>query len=1505
MTDFTVHTAGSVVIDNDPRTIKPNQLTYAKDNELFGDTQGGDMSYSALPSSSEAFTLPSVPTQFQYVRIKFDPAATTYNFNFKDVNGNAIGAGTVTIVVNPLWTKTDFVSAINTAINPFGYTASFDNSPVPTGFWFPFTIYLTSGSTPIEFSARQFETISGETSELEVYTLQDAFNPLGATSGQLQLIKSVQLQKYLFILSKSLDNEAFGFGYATPNQSGVWTYTSLILSNKLTVSDSQPIDFKAEEIANNQFAFYWTDNTEKPKVLYVPIDLSSPLKYNMTDYETSTQGQQSLESIAEQTNLQIQNPAIVQFSEQLESGGSLSSGTWFYFVQVGMNQNYSEWSPASEGIPVFTEGTSGGAQGAEVRGDKTPATTSKINKIFIDGVDPRVYNSVRVAALLNQGGAFTAQIIGEYSPTILDFFIEHTGNEVTEDIDFRSLPPVQEVILQSKSLEIKKNRLNLFNNVVAVDGELDDVFSGVTLGQDREALDSTGKVSFVQDPIFRVGLNADYWTGSGGEQTITFDNDSTNGFFDTGSFNLATREFTVPSTGDYTLTINLYTQTVQSEGNFYGVRSFYVINTTNGDKYCVGEISQSDIASNLTQNKTISQTVTLTAGHVLVFKYIAVNDTTGSTAYGILAGDGRLNSTSFSASRAVTAFPSKSLTVGEYQLPENVATKVGYMVNEQYAFFARVHYTNGYVSSWRYIGNYSFGDGSQFAFIDNAALTTTGGTFDTYSYFLTVNGIDVSSIKDEARWIEIGRAICNPTILGTGIFIPSHGNIGSDVYGGGFKTGLYTANTNTATSYGNAISNTSDFRLFGVIVCPDWIASNEKPQFQQGDYIVAYGQPQILSSIKGLVGGGNKFGGVTDMNGVYIPNTNISPTTYDIEDGAYSGFNINSPILSNTPLSKYLYAAKVNDGSFDTLAVEGMAITLDSKIIPNAGTGSGNDQGLYYVQYVRPISNQYDLENVRIVSCNHFIEINPSVSDILPQQNVFGGDTYTQKTYVKVLYNARNPDATNSGTLTSFIGMYSQNKINQQLRFVEGTDNKPFPLGNNLSDYLFSTYTAQEQFNIDAGYTWYLPLLNGVPYNPKYPQQSKYLSRIWYSENKPIGSLQDWYRTILPNNFKDLSAKDGEGVALIDTNDVMIAIQPYAVSTLPYQSDVALSSADGSIYIGNGGVYAQRENKVSTYGSSYKSAVLAAENLAGNTQVYWYSDTAKALMRYGNDGIRSLSNQDGWRTWFLNAANFISGEFDIVMGYDRNRRLIFVTARAVNEAVPAWNNATTYNLNDYVRYTPTNPNNYQNFEQLPDIYRALSTNTNTTPHNNPAVWQYISTENLDYYNYWTAMYNENMNGFQGYFSLLPSRYEIFDGKPMCRRVVAPLNIVYDLFGGTGVLQWMDSSGVFKQGSFELEWVATKQGLTPNRIKSLALQVGMNHNVSNNPTLIVSTENQESTMASTDFDFRQGLLGVGVFPDHDDEPLIGEYFKIKLTSTLGYRIYSLVSHFYQRARNIFS
>jgi hypothetical protein len=1490
MKDFQVLSIGGVSLDKDARSLNPNEMSYALDSDLLGDEAGQQSSIFPLPSSLFLFDIPPVPKQYQFVRAKFvEGSGNTYAFVIRNLAGVTLSSFGITTI--PSWTLTDFVNAINVIINANGLTAVADDQQ---GDWFSLGIYATAFDTPIGYVLTQTEDEGTGAVEQTIFTLQDFFT----TESQFKPLEGHQIGERLFVFSKSLSGEAYAIGYASKDDNQVWTYNHLLITKDFNFDENKVIEIQSEEVGNGQFGIYWTDFNEKPKVLYTPTDMSSPLKYTMANFEVAGNGLFTLESIADQTNLQIQNFARIKFLEQLESGGNLESGTWFYYVQSGIGRNYSEWSAASEPITVFSVNTISKSAGAFVQGDKTPVITSKANKLEIVGINPKTYDTFRVAAVLNQGGVYSAILIGEYNTVEGVNTITHSGKENSiQDLDRNLLPPVSDVFLLAENIQVKKNRMNLANVEIDAEEDLSSVFSDVTLGQTRAELESVGFVNFESENLVRAS-RTNLTLSSTGTQRIPINNVTTPNFNIGGLFDIATHQITIGVAGEYKVGYN-FNYTVFLNGAFKPTE-IYILNETTGQKYVYRTRNANPTFSGTTTSLNFTEfgeeNVTLAFGDVL--SLFITTGLGGSTSTIV-------NEAVISLTRNVADYALKDIKVGEYQLPENIATKLGYMVNERYSFFGRVEYKTGLKGEWHPIGKYRFDNGISFpAAVSDADLTDTVSTEDAkvYSYGLTINGLDITSIKDKIRRIEIGRALCNPTILGTGVFIASNGSTGGS--GGFFNTGLYTGNTDAAT-YGSVNNDTSNNRYFGMMLSPDWMTGDLKPQFQTGDKLIVYGTPAPYAS-QIIAGGSNKWGGYKEFFGYFFANP---VSVIDIEDAAYTEFNTNSRVLKNDIANRFLYANLSNDGTTQTMAAEGLAMSLGSRI--NNGTSINPDYGVYYVQYYRPIGGdsgvgQYSDLDDTIVSTNTFIDIEDSTSPLLPEIQVFGGDTYTQKTYTKVLYNAINPDPTKLGTLTSFIGFYSQNKINQQLRFVDRTfTNRPFPFGTSLNDYMFLTYEAGEQFQIDRGYTWENPTDYGRAFNPKIPPQRSFKSRIYYTQQKVLNSLEDSYRIFLPNDRKDLAAKDGAIHGLYDVNDVMIAIQENRVSVLPYQSDVAISGTE--VYIGNGGVYAQRENPISSFGVRIKSAAILAKNESGNVNVYWVSHNGNGLFRYGNDGIKNLSNLNGYRTWFLNNYELCNSEFDIILGFDQSRNDIFVTAKGWNRTVQPWVQGQTYTLGDRVTYGFASPsvNKYQTFERLTDIYTLIvpSTSSFTNPFDAPELWKYEPTSDISLYNYSTVIFNEKFNFFRGSFSLLPARYFSFNEKLIVPRGIANFNRLYDLFGGSSILQWLEESGTFKQGSFEAEWSVNKNGIIPKRFLSYGAIVGTDHIEANNPSTVLTTSTQTSDSNGSEFEFTNGQISEGVYTDHNDDPIISEFMKIRFISTSYYRLYSVVCQFYNKARTL--
>jgi len=597
MKDFQALSIGGVNVDKDPRSLQPNELSYAQDVEIFSTVAGQDTSASPLPSSANIYNIPVCPTQSQYVRLNYDNAAfVSYYYTITDSSGGYI-LNNVAIAVGA--NATAHVALISTAISGAGYAATLGNAPMGEEW---FSMKIEQSSTPVVYNIEQSSYDGTTITPVIVYTLQEAFNPVSAAVSNFQTLQTQEMDGMMFLWSRSVglcmgSNYAYQIGYAVKNQSGVWAYTQLVLTTKFGFPTNKVIEIQSEEINSGQYAFYWIDDTNKPKVVYVPTTLveNGILKYTLNNFLGGLEGLFTLDSIDIQTDLQIQNPARVNWSSQLETGGALEAGTDFYFVAVGINNNWSEWSPASEPITVFKASTTAPSAGAYIGGDKSVTVTSKANVVLITGADARAYNTIRLACLTNQGGAYSAVIVGEYAVTANEFYITHTGLESGSTVlDASSLPPVQDVFLSARNIQNKKNRLNLADVEIANDADLEDIFQAVTLGQTTDNLDSVGIVTFTSEALFKASTDVGGYVDSRrDQQRIKLNNDSTLGNFDNGGYFVNTFDnyaFTVPTTGNYSLSIYLRGGGRDPVHGYLGPVNMYVLNYTTGTKSLLVEM---------------------------------------------------------------------------------------------------------------------------------------------------------------------------------------------------------------------------------------------------------------------------------------------------------------------------------------------------------------------------------------------------------------------------------------------------------------------------------------------------------------------------------------------------------------------------------------------------------------------------------------------------------------------------------------------------------------------------------------------------------------------------------------------------------------------------------------------------------------------------------------------------------------------------------------------------
>lgn len=1268
MQDVQVNTfSGGLDFDSDLRTIKSDRYVDALNVETLSIEKNGVNSITPMKSSALAFSVPDIEAQAQYTKLKYE-ADVDIVFYFYDSTGTLIGQAFIDAATN-----TDFgafETAFTNAMFGYGYNVgSFTLSA--SGDYFIFLTIFAFNPVRLSFLWQ----VDGE--YYDEVIVQEAF-----LASKLTPIATWNVEDRLFVFSTTGSVTEIGIATKTTT----WSYTRILRTGYFVLPTTEAIDIRVEKVSNQSWAVYWTDNTNKPKVLYIPEAYTQDcvVKYTLSSWETPTSGYIIYNEVDEQTNLQlINNAGLVTYSNQLQSGGSLPSGGYRYSVRFGINgtENTTEWSVLTPNvIPVFKASTESPSSYIKIQGEKSGTATSKANVLLVQNALPSIYNFVELACVYNAGGANSAYIVGRFNITADEFEITHTGAETgTIALDVELLPQTDPVILKAKSLEIKKNRLNLANlEIGADDPALAAIASAITIGQGKYAMNGVGTLSNGAElgvTVSAVPAQAEAsWPFNSNTQSaiyigvpLKFSEIINN---PVGAYSSATGFWTATVSGDYRLTGR-----VGVTGDFRLSKPFDWGVYVNGISVASGKMSTTESLFDVSFSILAGQTVYLgfSAQFVTTINLLLTNNSGFTiTPVGVQNFD--------------------STEVGEYQLPVNCATKVGYMLNEKYALFIRFHYKTGYITAPYFIGYFD----NQWNGSDISLFTSSTGasTYETYSYFARLSGLNVSSIKNEINGVSIWRAECNPKVMGTGVVMPA------DVFGSGsYNSGFYASVPNGNGVYGSTYSVLSDQRLFSMFFSHD--TRLNQTQVSIGDTLKYFDAPKILNNVSGLYNvNGSQIGSFAEYYGEISSAQGVNAS---VADGRYTPFieaigEPNSQVAS-LKTGALRYRPNINIRNSASGSMENMSIATTGRLVPNT---IANDNGIYIAQYIRQIAGeQYDIESVKIVPTGTYLNVNELATGICPNLDVFGGDTYTQKNILKVRYWS---NINNTGVRCSFISYYGQQKINTQLFYNDYiADKTTYNLfgHENILNYLFPFENiegvVEEQFNYDRAYSANYPLFINA-YNPNLPSESKFVSRIYYSQQKPINSLQDFYRKVLALDFRDLDTKNGGIAAIRDVNNYMVAVQPRAVSVLPYLSDVAIGTqGGGQVLIGSGGVYNQRENIISTYGTGLQTCTLVGNNNNGNSTLYWFSPEFKKYCRYGGDGIRVLSDENSMRSFFLTMN--ADSEYDMIQTFDIEYSSVIMTWVSDNKTLVF--NERTNNFTTFASFVPSRYFFYQNMTLAP------------------------------------------------------------------------------------------------------------------------------------------------------------------------------------------------------------
>lgn len=540
-----------------------------------------------------------------------------------------------------------------------------------------------------------------------------------------------------------------------------------------------------------------------------------------------------------------------------------------------------------------------------------------------------------------------------------------------------------------------------------------------------------------------------------------------------------------------------------------------------------------------------------------------------------------------------------------------------------------------------------------------------------------------------------------------------------------------------------------------------------------------------------------------------------------------------------------------------------------------AGTGT------FYAQLVRNIDNPYGTHKQTIYRhpCASF--------DILPNDtvigknrySVFGGDTFTQGTYIKNRYMneaVRNAtdiswnqgftncnagqgmgDAARPGFASGF-KMYSQNRLNTQMRFT--TDDQFIYLGDTYdrTTWLEETDRYKDNFTYSDAYTPLFNIQQFAPFVKSVPVRYDMPTRVQWSSRAVVDSIGDRYREVLPLSFKDLDTTKGEITGAYPINGELVTWQRDSFDRQFFNARGQLvSDPDLNITIGEADVMSREGINMSIYGCTHRESIIKGRSDGGKDLVLWFNANTQQFIRFGADGTVVISERQPIASWLRENAKWVRNEhephdtYGIRGVWDERFREAIWTFTGVRTC-PSWTDGSNYPVGYAISFGA------DGFHGLGSIYRAKRNHT-SSPSTEVGVgadwtdfWELVPHTDKEYYTEFTVAWSEIANGFTTFYSHMPSIYMRWQDAFLTPHPIEK-NSVYVHRAGTPGVWWEDVNGESLSDDGYQELVYNEMPFEVKRY--YALQFSSDeapHRID------FETEDQESYLDDTDFEYFEGM-----------------------------------------------
>jgi len=346
------------------------------------------------------------------------------------------------------------------------------------------------------------------------------------------------------------------------------------------------------------------------------------------------------------------------------------------------------------------------------------------------------------------------------------------------------------------------------------------------------------------------------------------------------------------------------------------------------------------------------------------------------------------------------------------------------------------------------------------------------------------------------------------------------------------------------------------------------------------------------------------------------------------------------------------------------------------------------------------------------ISTGHYA----TVDTLGESQEVWGGDTYvTLYDLEKVRkYSSGLGDSGSTGSTIEHSKSYAfpvETTVNTTLRGGWHFANK--------TDWGFNTEQELNTFELEPVYSNINNIETFLPKPLNFVDNETIDTRVVYSDVKSNNQSVDNWRNFKLENYADVEGLYGSLEKLVLKDDIMYFLQKSAFGKFSINPvSTVLDEAGASIVLGTGDVI-QDVNYISTnIGCSNFLSVVSSP-----VGIYWFDSNAKKAYAFRANGLESISDTHGVKSWFAamyRPQSYTSGLLsdttlmnkDVVLGYDYlNSEVLFsLRTDAVNYTeTPHYGTTIAFseNINKftsiYTYYTPM-------YMSLPD--RLLSIDSN-------------------------------------------------------------------------------------------------------------------------------------------------------------------------------------------------